>query len=98
MATGRHPTERLPEAQVEEVVRAVSYAGFQYIPVAALDEPYTGPHPAFAGATWWRRFLDYIYRRPGTSVVSATRTRSATTEAAGPSADQVVVEVAPRWV
>ncbi len=59
-AWGRHPTERLPEAQVEEVIQAVSYAGFQHIPTSALDEPYTGSHPAFAGATWWHRFFDYV--------------------------------------
>ena len=50
----------LPPRVVEEVVRAVSYAGFQYVPFEALGTPYTGQNPTFNGATWWIRFFDYI--------------------------------------
>jgi hypothetical protein len=49
-------TKPLPDAMVTELVRAVSYAGFHYVPEAALAEPYTGPHEF---ATWWDRFFDY---------------------------------------
>ncbi len=52
-------TERLPDALVAELVQAVSFAGFQYVPAEALDASYTGRNPAFEGATWWQRFFDY---------------------------------------
>jgi hypothetical protein len=51
--------EPLPDQVIAEVVQAVSYAGFHYVPFDVLGEPYTGRHPAFAGSTWWHRFFDY---------------------------------------
>jgi hypothetical protein len=51
--------ERLSDELVEELVKAVSSAGFVYVPTEALDEAYAGSNPAFAGATWWERFFDY---------------------------------------
>ena len=52
-------TEQLSEALVAALVAAVKEAGFRYVPPSALDEPYSGRHPGFAGAAWWMRFFDY---------------------------------------
>jgi hypothetical protein len=58
-------TERLSDGLITELVRAVSLAGFLYVPTEALDEAYTGPNPAFDGATWWERYFDYFDPRYG---------------------------------
>jgi hypothetical protein len=52
-------TERLPDEVVEELLAAVSRAGFKYVPAEPLAAPYTGRNPAFAGSSWWIRFFDY---------------------------------------
>jgi len=51
--------ERLHDDVIAELVRAVSFAGFHYVPTDVLYTPYTGRHPYFAGSTWWMRFFDY---------------------------------------
>ena len=48
------------ERAIAEIVKAVSYAGFHYVPGEALKMPYTGRNPTFKGATWDTRFFDYI--------------------------------------
>ena len=45
---------------IAEIVQAVSYAGFTYVPEDALATPYTGRNPTFKGATWWIRFFAYV--------------------------------------
>lgn len=52
--------EKLPPEVAAELVAAVSQAGFRYVPAEALDAPYTGRHPGFAGSSWWIRFFDYV--------------------------------------
>ena len=52
--------EKLPPDVAAELVAAVSRAGFRYVPAEALDTPYTGRHPGFAGSSWWIRFFDYV--------------------------------------
>jgi hypothetical protein len=59
--TWRHcQAECLPDRVAEQLVQAVSRAGFRYVPASALDAPYTGRHPGFAGSSWWIRFFDYV--------------------------------------
>ena len=53
-------SELVHEHVIAEIVQAVSYAGFIYVPEDALATPYTGRNPTFKGATWWGRFFDYI--------------------------------------
>jgi hypothetical protein len=52
--------EQLPPALVAQLIATVLQAGFRYVPASALDEPYTGRHPGFAGSSWWIRFFDYV--------------------------------------
>ncbi|MCI0457033.1 MAG: hypothetical protein L0Z62_08645 [Gemmataceae bacterium] len=52
--------EQLPEEVAAELVAEVERAGFRFVPLSALDEPYSGRHPGFKGAAWWFRFFDYL--------------------------------------
>ena len=52
-------SEQLPAPIVDQIVAAVREAAFIYVPPEALEQPYSGAHPGFAGGTWWYRFFDY---------------------------------------
>ncbi len=52
--------ERLPEAVVAALTSEIEAAGFRFVPSEALDEPYSGRHPHFAGKTWYARFFDWL--------------------------------------
>lgn len=47
-------------AQVAQIRAIVSRHGFRYVDAAALEEPYTGAHPAFRNETWMGRFFSYL--------------------------------------
>jgi len=53
-------SERLPDGVAAELVAAAERAGFRYVSASALEAPYTGCHPGFAGSSWWIRFFDYV--------------------------------------
>ena len=52
--------EQLSADVIEALVQATIAARFQYVPSERLRTPYTGENPAFADATWWDRFFDYV--------------------------------------
>jgi hypothetical protein len=50
----------LPAEIVHRIIHLIAGRGYQYVPSAELNEPYSGKNPHLRGATWWLRFFDYL--------------------------------------
>ena len=50
----------LPDTIAAQIIDEATAAGFIYIPIASLDEPYTGSNAIFLRENWWYRFFEYL--------------------------------------